>query len=417
MGQKNHPLVLRIQSSTRSFDNSWYSDHFFTKLVSIDLSISQYLNTFLKTLKLPLARFSVQHGPKMTKLYTFFCYPRHSREIRSRMFQIPSGFPTLQKINKKQSAYVTKKHNSLFKNSIKDINLWQQMTSTNLITSKFYIYKKWMMSIYTKDWIDKLPLQIPSRILKRGLQQKKNSSKVVVDHSIRPNIMFSESLLNFYKISKDLKSIAVNLRMSSDSNFSNKFSQSIDLIKPHYGAHIKSPSIEKEVLKKIQISSIFSDLISVNAKPIKKKIPFNGALPALDVNENLINYRTHLQNSISEHFGFNAKLVPFKVENEWQDAGYFADEIVYLLERRIGFNRLKNRILTQVTSNPKIQGIRITCSGRVGGKSKKAQRAKIDSIKYGQTSLHVFSSKIDFAVRTAFTPLGSTGVKVWICYD
>jgi ribosomal protein S3 len=174
---------------------------------------------------------------------------------------------------------------------------------------------------------------------------------------------------------------------------------------------------EKGVLKKTQISSIFGDLISINTKIKKNENSFNGALPDRNVNGILINYKTHVQNSISQHFGFNAKLVPFKVENEWQDAGYFADEIVYLLERRIGFNRLKNRILTQVATNPKIQGIRITCSGRVGGKSKKAQRAKMDSIKYGQTSLHVFSSKIDFAVRTAFTPLGSTGVKVWICYD
>lgn len=416
MGQKNHPLVLRIQSSTRSFDNSWYSDHFFTKLVSIDLSISQYLNTFLKTLKLPLARFSVQHGPKMTKLYTFFCYPRHSREIRSRMFQIPSGFPAVQKINKKQSIYSTKKNNTLFKNSIKDINLWQQLTPINLITSKFYIYKKWMMSVYSRNWIGKLPLQIPSRILKRGLQQKKNLSKVVVNSSTIPSLMFSGSLLNFYKISKDLKGIAVNLCMNQDSNFSHRFSQSINLKKPLISALSENKSAQ-EGMKKTQISSIFSDLICVNAKTIKKKISFDSALPILDVNENLIQYRTHLQNSISQHLEFNTKLIPLKVENEWQDAGYFADEIVYLLERRIGFNRLKNRILTQVISNPKIQGIRITCSGRVGGKSKKAQRAKIDSIKYGQTSLHVFSSKIDFAVRTAFTPLGSTGVKVWICYD
>ena len=50
------------------------------------------------------------------------------------------------------------------------------------------------------------------------------------------------------------------------------------------------------------------------------------------------------------------------------------------------------------------------------GKIKKAQRAKMDSLKYGQTSLHIFSSKIDFAIRTASTSLGSTGVKVWICY-
>ena len=110
------------------------------------------------------------------------------------------------------------------------------------------------------------------------------------------------------------------------------------------------------------------------------------------------------------------ELIPFFANYEWQDAGYFADEIIYLLERRVSFRQLKNKILKQLMYNPNIQGVRITCSGRVGGKSKKAQRAKVDSLKYGETSLHVFSSKIDFAHRTAHTPLGSTGVKIWICY-
>ena len=97
----------------------------------------------------------------------------------------------------------------------------------------------------------------------------------------------------------------------------------------------------------------------------------------------------------------DVSLIPFQVNSEWQDAGYFADEIVFLLERRISFRQIKNRIFKQFSLNPYIQGVRITCSGRVGGKSKKAQRARVDSIKYGQTSLHIFSSRIDFAARTA----------------
>ena len=47
----------------------------------------------------------------------------------------------------------------------------------------------------------------------------------------------------------------------------------------------------------------------------------------------------------------------------------------------------------------------------------KAQRAKIESLKYGQTSLHVFSAPIDFSCKTARTSFGSVGVKVWICYQ
>lgn len=127
-------------------------------------------------------------------------------------------------------------------------------------------------------------------------------------------------------------------------------------------------------------------------------------------------YRNYLESSLSSLYDVELDLIPFRVKNDWQHANYLADEIVYFLERRIPFRRLKNKILKQLSKISTIRGVRITCSGRVGGKSKKAQRAKTECIKYGQTSLQVFSSKIDFSMKTAFTSFGSVGVKVWICY-
>ena len=123
-----------------------------------------------------------------------------------------------------------------------------------------------------------------------------------------------------------------------------------------------------------------------------------------------------MESSLSSLYNLELNLIPFKVKNDWQHANYLADEIVYFLEKRIPFRRLKNKILKQLAKIASIRGVRITCSGRVGGKSKKAQRAKTECFKYGQTSLHVFSSKIDFSNKTAFTSFGSVGVKVWICY-
>lgn len=90
MGQKVHPISLRLEYTNRNFDNNWYSDYFYSTVLLKDLYIQQYLNTFFKFLKLPSARFCIQHLPKKTKLYTFFCYPKHSRELRSRYFQITS---------------------------------------------------------------------------------------------------------------------------------------------------------------------------------------------------------------------------------------------------------------------------------------------------------------------------------------
>jgi hypothetical protein len=196
----------------------------------------------------------------------------------------------------------------------------------------------------------------------------------------QPEIQFLNSLSNFY-------------------TFSNKF--------------------KKSTIKHTRINNLLKQFILFSKL---KKIPYsirnNSSLVLLNsgIIKNDLKYIKNLESNLANFFKTDMSLIPFFTNFEWQDAGYFADEIVYLLERRVSFRQLKNKILKQLTYNPYIQGVRITCSGRVGGKSKKAQRAKVDSLKYGETSLHVFSSKIDFAHRTAHTPLGSSGIKVWICY-
>lgn len=127
-------------------------------------------------------------------------------------------------------------------------------------------------------------------------------------------------------------------------------------------------------------------------------------------------YRKHIENVLTREFRTNIRIHTVKTYDHFRSALFLAEEIVYYLERRIPFRRIKNKVLKDVKLVRAVQGIRITCSGRVGGRSKKAQRAKKETIKYGQTSLHVFSSRIDFASKNALTAFGLVGVKVWICY-
>ena len=127
-------------------------------------------------------------------------------------------------------------------------------------------------------------------------------------------------------------------------------------------------------------------------------------------------YRPHVERVLKLQEGVSAKLVGFVVSTERQSALFLAHEVVYLLEKRIPFRKIKDQISKELRSSKIVKGIRITCSGRVGGKSKKAQKAKMETFKQGQTSLHVFSSKIDFAQKSALTNFGLVGVKVWICF-
>lgn len=128
-------------------------------------------------------------------------------------------------------------------------------------------------------------------------------------------------------------------------------------------------------------------------------------------------YKSHLESFLSKSYNSFFNLHLFRTLIEMQGALFLVQEIIYYLERKIPFRRIKTQILREIPHYKHIKGVRITCSGRVGGRSKKAQRSKTQSVKIGQTPLGVFSSKIDFASKSALTRFGLIGVKVWVCYQ
>jgi small subunit ribosomal protein S3 len=56
------------------------------------------------------------------------------------------------------------------------------------------------------------------------------------------------------------------------------------------------------------------------------------------------------------------------------------------------------------------QGIRVTCSGRLGG----AEIARTEWYREGRVPLHTLRANIDFGRCTAHTPYGTCGIKVWV---
>ena len=55
------------------------------------------------------------------------------------------------------------------------------------------------------------------------------------------------------------------------------------------------------------------------------------------------------------------------------------------------------------------EGIRINCSGRLGG----AEIARMEWYREGRVPLHTLRADVDYGVATAFTTYGTCGVKVW----
>ena len=91
------------------------------------------------------------------------------------------------------------------------------------------------------------------------------------------------------------------------------------------------------------------------------------------------------------------------------DAKLVAESIAQQLERRVAFRRAMKRAV-QAAMRLGAQGIRINCSGRLGG----AEIARMEWYREGRVPLHTLRAEVDYGVGTAKTTYGICGVKVWI---
>lgn len=92
------------------------------------------------------------------------------------------------------------------------------------------------------------------------------------------------------------------------------------------------------------------------------------------------------------------------------DAKLVSENVASQLEAKISFKRaMKKSIMAAMRMGA--EGIRISCSGRLGG----AEMARQEQYKEGRIPLHTLRADIDFATTQAMTTYGVIGVKVWIC--
>jgi small subunit ribosomal protein S3 len=91
------------------------------------------------------------------------------------------------------------------------------------------------------------------------------------------------------------------------------------------------------------------------------------------------------------------------------DSRLVADSIAQQLERRIAFRRAMKRAV-QSAMRLGAGGIRINCSGRLGGN----EIARMEWYREGRVPLHTLRADVDYGTATAYTTFGTCGVKVWI---
>lgn len=89
------------------------------------------------------------------------------------------------------------------------------------------------------------------------------------------------------------------------------------------------------------------------------------------------------------------------------DAQLVAENVAQQLERRIAFRRAMKKCVTAAIKFG-VKGIRVTCSGRLGG----AEMSRTEWYREGRVPLHTLRANIDWGFTEAHTAYGLIGVKV-----
>jgi len=99
-----------------------------------------------------------------------------------------------------------------------------------------------------------------------------------------------------------------------------------------------------------------------------------------------------------------------EIKHPEADAQLIADGIAKQLEQRASHKRAMKKSITTCMRSGMAKGVKIMCSGRLGG----AEMARTEEYKDGRIPLHTLRADIDYAIATAHTIYGCIGVKVWI---
>jgi small subunit ribosomal protein S3 len=91
------------------------------------------------------------------------------------------------------------------------------------------------------------------------------------------------------------------------------------------------------------------------------------------------------------------------------DAALVAQGVAEQLEARVGFRRAMKKAVTSSMKSGAL-GIRIQCSGRLGG----SEMGRREWYREGRVPLHTLRAKIDYGTASARTTFGACGVKVWV---
>ena len=107
--------------------------------------------------------------------------------------------------------------------------------------------------------------------------------------------------------------------------------------------------------------------------------------------------------------GKQVQLNILEVKNPEMEAQLVAQGVAEQLSSRVAFRRAMKKAM-QSAQRAGAKGIRVQCSGRLGG----AEMSRSEFYREGRVPLHTLRANIDYGFFEAKTTFGRIGVKVWI---
>jgi small subunit ribosomal protein S3 len=150
-------------------------------------------------------------------------------------------------------------------------------------------------------------------------------------------------------------------------------------------------------------------LIDVERRPGKVTVTLHTGRPGVVIGKKGAEV-DKLRDELAQLTGKEAAVNVEEIKRPEISSQLVADNIARQIEQRISFRRAMKRALQSATRMG-AQGIRVRCSGRLGG----AEIARTEGYREGRVPLHTLRADIDYATSTAKTTYGTIGIKVWIC--
>ena len=170
---------------------------------------------------------------------------------------------------------------------------------------------------------------------------------------------------------------------------------------------VEDDLIRKEVKKRLAHASVCAIEVD-RPSQTSIKLTIHTARPGVVIGKKGADVE-ELKKQLGQQSGREIAIDIVEVRKPETNALLVGESIAQQLERRIGFRRAMKKAL-QNASKFGVKGIKIRCSGRLGG----AEIARAEWYKEGQVPLQTLRSYIDYGFTEAKTTYGVIGIKVWI---